>query len=85
MHRQVSYIFDPARGVRRPQVVEERTRDDKRIGAGASGEAFLERNDVGKVRTIKRTAKLHGGDLSNYMRELVAMTQLSKVQYRTWL
>lgn len=82
--RQVSYVSDPARGVRRQRVVEEWTRD-KRIGAGTSGEVFLERNDVGKVRAVKRMAKPQGGDLSNYMRELVAMARLSKVQYSTWL
>jgi hypothetical protein len=76
--RQVSHISDQARGVRRQKIVEEWVRQ-KRLGAGANGEVFLERSNSGKVRAIKEVRK--SGDLSDYLKELLAMGRLSKVDH----
>jgi hypothetical protein len=62
--------------VRRQKIVEEWVRQ-KRLGAGANGEVFLERSNSGKVRAVKEVRK--SGDLSDYLKELLAMGRLSKV------
>ena len=74
--RQVSYISDQARGIRRQKIVEEWIRQE-RLGAGANGEVFLERSNFGKLRAVKEVRR--SGDLSDYLKELLAMARLSKV------
>lgn len=72
------YYSDPENGIRRQRIIEE-WRRHQRIGAGAGGEVFEERSNRQNVRAVKAIRKPKNSDLSSYIKELVAMGQLSKV------
>jgi hypothetical protein len=76
--RQISYVADRIRGLRRVQIVEEWVRKE-RLGTGASGSVFLEErvNDK-QLRAVKEVRR--SGEIKDYL-ELVAMARLSKVSY----
>ncbi|KAE8551676.1 hypothetical protein EYB25_005566 [Talaromyces marneffei] len=75
--RETWYHSGPGNGIRRQKVIEEWRRHE-RIGAGAGGEVFEVRSNLGNVRAIKAIRKPENSDLSSYIKELVAMGQLSK-------
>jgi hypothetical protein len=80
---QVIHKSDPING-RRKVTIEKRWHKVKRLGKGAYGEVYLEREETNGVesrRAVKQLPKLlQSGARVDYSRELSAMAILSKVK-----
>ena len=68
--RETWYHSNPGNGIRRQKIIEEWKRH-QRIGAGAGGEVFKERSNLGNVRAIKVIRKPKNSDLTNYTTQQV--------------